>query len=85
MDQSQGSFLNYISMMKYPCQAVLLLFFQDNPAATFMGSEVEGFVNLLELNQPSTLWGNIAVSLAFYAFFIITGFFCLKYMYKERR
>jgi len=78
--------LNFLSMIKYPYQAMLMLFFRGNekPKGPF-GSPVDSYIDLLELNQPPTFWTNVAAAVAFYLIFISSGYLFLKYLYKEKR
>ena len=78
--------LNYLSMIKYPYQAMLLLFFHDNPKTKGpFGGTVEGVIDSLELNEPPTFWSNIGVAALFYVSFIASGYFFLRFLYKEKR
>lgn len=80
------AWLQYISMMKYPYQAILLQFFNNNANAIGpFGMTIESIVERLEFNTPSTVWENIGASLAIYCLFIVCGFICLKYLHKENR
>lgn len=72
-----ASYLHYISMLKYSCQAIFYLFFKDTPA--------EALLHMVDLDKPDTLWANILACVGFYTAFIAVGFLCLKYLYKEKR
>jgi len=80
-----GKVLNYLSLLKWPYQAMLLLFFSQNPRTTQLGTPVEKWLELLELDNPSTVGANLAIATIFYFIFIVGGLLCLKYLYKERR
>ena len=80
------NFLPYISMIRYPYQAAILNFFKDNEKAIIMpGMTVGDYVELIKLNVPPTIWQNLLIALGFYCTFVLGGFLCLKYLYKERR
>jgi len=78
--------LNLISMIKYPYQALLLLFFKDNHnTVTPFGGYVEDIIGYFELDHPDTVMENILVAFCYYIIFIVGGFIFLKYLHKERR
>lgn len=77
--------IQYISFIKYPCQAILLFWFKGNEKTRTPFGTVEDLIHLLALDTPGTVGANVGACLAIYAVFILGGFVCLKYLYKERR
>ena len=76
----------YLSFMKYPYQALVLLFFKDNMKTVDpFGRPIEWYLHTYQLDEPSTIWANLVVCLAIFLLFVMAGFCSLKYMYKERR
>ena len=61
---SSLGFLHNVSVVKYQYQALLLIFFRDNPMTTTpFGTSVEDYLVSAELDTPSTVWGNLAICL----------------------
>ena len=77
--------LSYISIAKPVYQAMLLCWFKDNPEATAGGVPMESYIRLFELDQPDTVWANVVHACCLLVLFLVLGFLCLKYLYKERR
>ena len=78
--------LQYISMLKYPYQATLQLYFMDNPnTRDNVGRPVEEVLYREGLITPNGVVANWGVMLGMYVMFSIGGFFALKYLYRERR
>ena len=83
---SSLGFLHNVSIVKYQYQALLLIFFKDNPVTTTpLGTSVEDYLVSAGLDTPSTVWGNVVICLGVFVFYNCLGFLCLKYLYKERR
>jgi len=72
--------------MKYPYQALVLLFFKDNPRTVDpFGRPIEYYLGVYDLDKPGTIWANLVVCLGIFLLFLFAGFVCQKYMYRERR
>jgi len=79
-------FLPTISATRYAFQAICLLFFKNNDKTlTVFGFPVEDVLIAMELTSPPTVWQNVVALWGIFSCFIIGGFFCLKYLYKEKR
>lgn len=78
--------LQYVSTAKYAFAAVMLHFFQGNPKALDGGAgTVEQTLGALQIDSPATVWGNVLGLVGAYGVFLVGGFLCLKFLFKERR
>lgn len=80
-----SSGLQYLSSIKYGFAAVMLHFFDDNARAVTPLGTMKQLLHAMQVDSPATVGANVLALFGFYAAFMIGGFLCLKYMYKEKR
>lgn len=79
--------LCYLCTIKYAFAAIMLHFFKRNPKTMKDGWDimVEQALHVLQIDSPPSVWGNVLALVGAYVIFLLGGFLCLKYMYKEKR
>jgi hypothetical protein len=51
----------------------------------YTGTSQERFLEVLQFNDPPTIWGNVLCSVAFYVSALAGGYLCLRFLNKEQR
>jgi hypothetical protein len=51
----------------------------------YTGTSQERVLEVLQFNEPPTIWGNVLCSVAFYVSALVGGYLCLRFLNKEQR
>lgn len=65
-----------------PCLSVHL---QGLLIDMYTGTSQEGLIELLQVNEPPTVLGNVLCSAVFYVSALVGGYLCLRFLNKEQR